>query len=98
MRHNCDKELPTYPKGQKREQGNGMGTEPPAQRSRLGLRGRLHGLNCQALVRFDIADDGEDQFVSRRCREVVSGLVRHQKSIRYATYSMQHGSFAIKLP
>lgn len=65
-----------------------MGTEPPAQRSLLGLRGRLHGLICQRLVRFDIADDGADQFVQSRCYEVVSGLDRHQKSMPYAACSM----------
>lgn len=51
-----------------------MGTEPPAQRSLLGLRGRLHGLYCQRLVRVDIADEGVGQFVLSRCCEAVSGL------------------------
>lgn len=58
-----------------------MRAEPPAQLSRLGLRGRIHGVGNQRLVRFDTADDGADQFVSSRCREIVSGILRHQNSI-----------------
>jgi hypothetical protein len=68
-----------------------MGTEPPAQYSLLGLRGRLHGLDSQRLGRFDVADDGADQFVSSRCCEAVSGLFVVKRACL-----MQHAAWELR--
>jgi hypothetical protein len=85
----CDKALLTYSEAQKREKRNGVGAEPPAQRSLWGLYDLLHGVATSGLC--DSTSRKMEEINS--CQVVAVGLSLDLVVIKRAT-----GSFAIKLP